>query len=48
VAFSHVTDLINTLPVFKQLEIGTAIQELTDELGKGIDDILESFGELID
>lgn len=48
VAISHVTDLINTLPVFNELEIGTAIQEVTDELGKGIDDILENLSELID
>jgi hypothetical protein len=48
VAFSHVTDLINTLPVFKELELGSAIQEVTDELGKGVDGLLEEFSDLFD
>ena len=48
VAFSHVTDLINTLPVFKELELGSAIQEVTDELGKGVDEFLEEISDFFD
>ena len=48
VAFSHVTDLIDTLPVFKDLELGSTIQEVTDELGKGVDGLLEEFSDLFD
>ena len=48
VAFSHVTDLIDTLPVFKDLELGSTIQEVTDELGKGVDGLLEEISDLFD
>ncbi len=48
IAFSQVTELINTLPVFQELELGTAIQEVTDGLGKGVDGLLENFDELFD
>lgn len=48
VAFSHVTDLIDTLPAFKDLELGSTIQEVTDELGKGVDELLEEFSDLFD
>ena len=46
-AFSHVTGLINELPVFKQLGIGTALQGVTDTIGKGVDGVLGGIGELI-
>ena len=46
-AFSHVTGLINELPVFKQLGIGAALQGVTDTIGKGIDGVLGGIGELI-
>ena len=48
IAFSHVTDVIDTLPVFKDLELGSTIQEVADELGKGVDGILEEFSDLFD
>ncbi|MEE2912716.1 MAG: hypothetical protein VX436_02810 [Planctomycetota bacterium] len=48
IAISHVTDLIDTLPVFSELEVGTTIQEITDELGKGADDLLNAVGDLFE
>ena len=45
-AFSHVTGLINELPVFKQLKIGDALQGVTDAVGKGVDGVLGGLGEL--
>lgn len=46
-AFSHVTGLINELPVFKQLGIGDALQGVTDTIGKGVDGVLGGLGELL-
>ena len=48
IAFSHITNLIDTLPVFKDLELGSTIQEVTDELGKGVDGLLEEFSDFFD
>ena len=45
-AFSHITGLINELPVFKQLKIGDALQGVTDAVGKGVDGVLGGLGEL--
>jgi len=47
-AFSHVTGLIDQLPVFKELGLGNAIQGVTDSVGKGIDDVLGGLGDLFD
>jgi hypothetical protein len=46
-AFSHITGLINELPVFKQLGIGDALQGVTDAVGKGVDGVLGGLGELL-
>lgn len=46
IAFSKVTGIINKLPVFKQLGIGTALQDVTNGLGKGVDSILGGVGNL--
>ena len=46
-AFSHVTGLIDNLPVFKQLGVGNLMQEVTDGIGKGVDDILGGVGDLL-
>jgi len=46
-AFSHVTGLINELPVFKQLGIGDALQGVTDTIGKGVDGLLGGLGDLL-
>ncbi|MFT4592392.1 MAG: hypothetical protein ACI9JK_000084 [Phycisphaerales bacterium] len=46
IAFSKVTGIINKLPVFKQLGIGTTLQGVTDGLGKGVDGILGGIGNL--
>ena len=43
-AFSHVTGIINELPVFKQLGIGHALQGVTDTIGKGVDGVLGGLG----
>lgn len=42
-AFSNVTKAIDSLPVFHQLGIGTAVQGVTDSIGKGVDGILKIF-----
>lgn len=42
-AFSNVTKAIDSLPVFHQLGIGTAVQGVTDSIGKGVDSILNIF-----
>ena len=47
-AFSNVTGLINSLPVFHQLGVGDAIQGVTDTIGKGVDDVLGGIGDLFD
>tara|TARA_B100000959_G_scaffold278957_1_gene338285 strand:- start:507 stop:1367 length:861 start_codon:yes stop_codon:yes gene_type:complete len=47
IAFSHVTGLINELPIFKQLGIGTAVQGVTDTAGKMVDGIFGGIGELL-
>ena len=47
-AFSHVTGLINQLPVFKQLGIGDVVQGAADTIGKGIDGILGGIGGLFE
>ncbi len=44
-AFSNVTNAINSLPVFHQLGIGTAVQGVTDSIGKGVDSILKIFDD---
>ena len=44
-AFSNVTNAIDSLPVFHQLGIGSAVQGVTDSIGKGVDGILNIFGE---
>ena len=41
--FSNVTKAIDSLPVFHQLGIGTAVQGVTDSIGKGVDGILKIF-----
>ncbi len=46
-AFSHVTGLINELPVFKQLGIGSALQGVTDTIGKGVDGVLGGIGDIL-
>jgi hypothetical protein len=46
-AFSHITGLINELPVFKQLKIGDALQGVTDAVGKGVDGVLGGLRELL-
>jgi len=46
-AFSHVTDLINELPVFKQLKIGHALQGATDTIGRGVDGILGGLDDIL-
>ena len=48
VAFSDVTELINSLPVFHQLGAGDVIQGITDTIGKGVDDVLGGIGDLFD
>ena len=48
IAFSKITDFINTIPVFKQLGIGSLVQGVTDTVGKGLDDILGGLGDLLD
>jgi len=47
IAFSKVTELINGLPVFHQLGIGTAIQNITDTTGKVIDSVIGGIGNLL-
>jgi hypothetical protein len=47
-AFSGVTELINSLPVFHQIRLGDAIQEVTDTVGEGIDGVLGGIGDLFD
>ncbi len=47
IAFSKVTGLINDLPVFKQLGVGTAIQDVTDTIGKGVDGVFGGIGKLL-
>jgi len=46
-AFSHVTGLINELPVFKELGVGTAVQRVADGIGKGVDGIVGGIGDLL-
>jgi hypothetical protein len=46
-AFSKVTSLINKLPVFRQLGIGTMIQGVTDTAGKVIDGVIGGIGNLL-
>ena len=46
-AFSKVTGLINKLPVFSQLGIGTMIQGATDTAGKVIDGVIGGIGNLL-
>ncbi len=46
-AFLNVTGLINELPVFKQLNIGGALQGVTDTIGKGVDGALDGIGDLL-
>ena len=46
-AFSHVTGLINKLPVFKELGVGDLMQDVTDGLGKGVDGIIGGIGDLL-
>jgi len=45
-AFSKITGIINQLPVFKQLGIGTAVQGVTDAFGKGIDGVIGGIGDI--
>ena len=45
IAFSNVTNAIDSLPVFHQLGIGSAVQDVTDTLGKGVDGILNIFDD---
>ena len=45
-ALSKVTNLINSLPVFKELGIGNAIQGIGDTAGKAVDGILGGIGDL--
>ena len=47
-AFSSVTELINSLPVFNQLGIGDALQGVTDTIGKGVDGVLGGIGDIFD
>ena len=47
IAFSKVTELINGLPVFHQLGIGTAIQNITDTTGKVIDSVIGGIGNML-
>ena len=47
IAFSKVTEMINGLPVFHQLGIGTAIQNVTDTTGKVIDSVIGGIGNLL-
>ncbi|MBI68601.1 MAG: hypothetical protein CMJ38_00980 [Phycisphaerae bacterium] len=44
-AFSNVTNAINSLPIFHQLGIGTAVQDVTDSIGRGVDGILNIFDD---
>ncbi|MDP6693514.1 MAG: AsmA family protein [Phycisphaerales bacterium] len=46
-AFSHVTGIIDKLPVFKQLGVGNLMQDVTDGIGKGVDEILGGVGDLL-
>ena len=46
-AFSKVTSLINNLPVFHQLGIGTAIQGVTDTAAKVVDGVIGGIGGLL-
>ncbi|MBC8202105.1 MAG: AsmA family protein [Planctomycetes bacterium] len=46
-ALSNVTGLINSLPVFKQLGIGNAIQGIGDSAGKIVDGVLGGIGGLL-
>ena len=46
-AFSHVTGLINDLPVFHQLGVGTMLQGVTDTAGKAVDGIIGGIGDLL-
>jgi hypothetical protein len=45
-ALSNVTSLINSLPVFKQLRIGDAIQGIGDSAGKVVDGVIGGIGDL--
>ena len=47
IAFSKVTEVINKLPVFHQLGIGTAIQNVTDTAGKVIDSVIGGIGNML-
>ncbi len=42
-AFSNVTKAIDSLPVFHQLGVGSAVQNITDTIGKGFDGIFKIF-----
>jgi hypothetical protein len=46
-ALSNVTNLINSLPVFKELGIGIAIQGAADTAGKIVDGVLGGIGDLL-
>lgn len=46
-AFSKVTGIINSLPVFKQLGIGNVLQGATDTIGKGIDGVIGGIGNIL-
>ncbi len=46
-AFSRVTNLINKLPVFKELGIGNLMQGVSDGLGKGLDGVIGGIGDLL-
>lgn len=46
-AFSHVTGLINDLPVFHQLGVGNALQGAADTAGKAVDGIIGGIGNLL-
>ncbi len=46
-AFSHVTGLINDLPVFHQLGVGNMLQGATDTAGKAVDGIIGGIGDLL-
>ncbi|MBT4529744.1 MAG: hypothetical protein HOC27_00930 [Phycisphaerae bacterium] len=47
IAFSNVTGAINEIPVFKELGIGTGIQNVTNGIGAGVDGILGGIGDLL-
>ena len=46
-AISQVTGLFDQLPAIGELGIGETIQGVTDEIGKGVDDLLQGVGGLL-